>query len=99
MYIYMYGYIDSFSDSFPLQLFNFFFNYPMNGLYCWQWEVEDEGQLPLLGWLHRRGCSPRENYSFQNSHCGTAETNLTRNHEVAGSIPGLAQWAKDLGLL
>ena len=25
-----------------------------------------------------------------NSHCGTAETNLTRNNEVAGSIPGLA---------
>ena len=21
--------------------------------------------------------------------------NLTRNHEVVGSIPGLAQWAKD----
>ena len=23
------------------------------------------------------------------------ETNLTRNHEVTGSIPGLAQWFKD----
>ena len=29
------------------------------------------------------------------SHCGTAETNPTGNHEVEGSIPGLAQWAKD----
>ena len=25
------------------------------------------------------------------SHHGAVETNLTRNHEVAGSIPGLAQ--------
>ena len=35
---------------------------------------------------------------FQSSHCGAVQTNPTRNDEVAGFIPGLAQWVKDLVL-
>ena len=36
---------------------------------------------------------------YRSSHCGTAETNPTRNREVADSIPGLAQLVMDLALL
>ena len=32
---------------------------------------------------------------FWSSRRGAAEMNPTRNHEVAGSITGLAQWVKD----
>ena len=33
------------------------------------------------------------------SHRGAVEMNLTRNHEVAGSTPGLTRWVKDPVLL
>ena len=46
----------------------------------------------------------RENFVIKKSSFGVPVmaqwlTNPTRNHEVAGSIPGLAQRAKDLVLL
>ena len=34
----------------------------------------------------------------QSSWRGAEEVNPTRNHEVAGLIPGLAQWVKDQAL-
>lgn len=36
--------------------------------------------------------------TMRSSHRGAVETNLTRKHEVAGLIPGLAQWVGDLTL-
>ena len=36
-----------------------------------------------------------KNYRLQSSRHGAVETHPPRNHEVEGSIPGLAQWIKD----
>ena len=33
--------------------------------------------------------------SAGSAHRGVVETNPTRNHDVAGLIPGLTQWVKD----
>ena len=33
--------------------------------------------------------------NLRSSYCGSAEMNLTRVYEEAGSIPGPTQWVKD----
>ena len=34
----------------------------------------------------------------RSSRRGAAETNLSRNHDIASSFPGLTQWVKDPAL-
>ena len=40
-----------------------------------------------------------KNMWYRSSHHGTAEMNMTRNHEVSGSIPDLAWCVEDPALL
>ena len=46
-------------------------------------------------WSPGHVCLPSIKTCIRSSHHGPAETNLTRNPEVSGSIPGLAPWVKD----
>ena len=46
----------------------------------------------------KEGCLPPPTKK-RSSGYGSAEMNLTSIHEDVGSIPGLAQWVKDLALL
>jgi len=49
---------------------------------------------------HMKKCSTKLIIKeMRSSRHGAVETNLTRNHEVVGSIPGLSQWVKDQKLL
>ena len=62
------------------------------------------GFSPWLGNVHTPQAQPEKSNklkrnSIQSSRCGSVVRNLTSIREDVGSVPGLAQWAKDLALL
>ena len=55
--------------------------------------------VAFIGKISKEGkCEIIKDRITGSSRCGAAETNTTRNHEVVGSTPGLAQQVKDPAL-
>ena len=63
------------------------------------WKLRWIFKALTVGGCHLTGFIPADQKIFSEFLCVAVETNLTRNQEVAGSIPGLAQWVRDLALL
>ena len=63
------------------------------------WKGWNEKEGDLLEERQTREKGRNENQDSGSSRCGTAETNPTSIHKDTASIPGLAQWVRDLVLL